>query len=65
MARLSRCCVGVAARKPHPRACHARARKLAYVWSARARGFRAVARAKHRFDRILAQRFANVAQGCG
>eukprot|EP00974_Lingulodinium_polyedra_P058162 5601786-Lingulodinium_polyedra.AAC.1 len=59
MTRLNLCCICVAARKPHVCAFRARA---ACAWSARACGFRAVAPAKIRFDRVFVQRSTKVAQ---
>eukprot|EP00974_Lingulodinium_polyedra_P033482 3219537-Lingulodinium_polyedra.AAC.1 len=59
--RLNRPSLAAAARKLHVRALHARASFLARAWSARACDLRAVAAAGARFDRVVAQRFANVA----
>eukprot|EP00974_Lingulodinium_polyedra_P075853 7346704-Lingulodinium_polyedra.AAC.1 len=49
------------ARKPRVRARHADW-KTARAWSARACELRAAAAAQHRFNRITAQRFGNVAR---
>eukprot|EP00974_Lingulodinium_polyedra_P024396 2361763-Lingulodinium_polyedra.AAC.1 len=56
--------VAAAARKSHARVLHARASFLTRAWSARACNLRVVAAADARFDRIVVQRFANVAQRC-
>eukprot|EP00974_Lingulodinium_polyedra_P014718 1424905-Lingulodinium_polyedra.AAC.1 len=62
MTRSSRPSAAVTARELHARARHARARKLACAWSARARGLRAAAATYGRFDRIIARGFKNRAQ---
>eukprot|EP00974_Lingulodinium_polyedra_P079319 7683120-Lingulodinium_polyedra.AAC.1 len=61
MAWLSQCFVGARfANRTFARSM--RAPKMVCAWSARARGSRVVAPEKYRFDRIIVQRFVNVAQ---
>eukprot|EP00974_Lingulodinium_polyedra_P119628 11171895-Lingulodinium_polyedra.AAC.1 len=62
MMRLNRRFAATPAGNPYARALRARARRLVRAWSFWACGLRAVAAATRRFDCIIAQRFANVAQ---